>query len=158
MTIKESWTRLKTWFEKKQPEYIEGLNHKGATNQEITAFEKIINDQLPDDFKLFYQQHNGWHSCFMPMIRHFQSLNKILETMDVLGDFPEFIRYVPFTISASARDYYALDLNHDGQVVFFNVEDDEVTIKAPSFRAWLARLVADLENGKYDDEYKMLND
>ena len=117
--------RIIAWFEKHRPEVIEGLNPNGATEEEIQYFEEKVGCKLPEAFKAFYKHHNGWKNSPFRYIRDFQSLGKILETTDTLEDFPEYDHLIPFTISHSERDFFAIDLNNPESVVFFSVEDDE---------------------------------
>jgi predicted DNA-binding WGR domain protein/cell wall assembly regulator SMI1 len=160
--MRKIWERLEKWFEKNQPDLLEGLNQTGATNTEIEKLENDINQKLPESLKAFYKVHNGWDGCYIGFIENFLSTEDMIQNYLELGDLDGYENLYPFTTSSRARDYYAIAIDPEsdkqGNVVFFSTDFKEIEDKADSFEEWIEQLVADLENGNYDDDFEMDDD
>ncbi len=60
-----SWQRIETWFLAYQPEVLESLQ-PGATEEQLSDFERGTGIMLPDDVKASYRIHDGQKDRFSP--------------------------------------------------------------------------------------------
>lgn len=54
----EVWLTLEYWLSQNLPEALADLN-PGCSSEELDELERCLNCSLPEDFKTFYQGHNG---------------------------------------------------------------------------------------------------
>ncbi len=56
--VKDAWTRIETWCRRHHPRLMEVLN-PGASQEELLAIERTIDQLLPEDVRTSLLIHNG---------------------------------------------------------------------------------------------------
>ena len=161
--VEELIGRMDRWLAANRPDYY-ALLQPGATDAELDAFEAQFLLKLPAAFRALYRWRSGqWSSKPIQMNRTFLTLEEVRSTKAELDgmigyDFedPKYWRrgWVPF-LHNGAGSYLCLDLvaedgGHPGQLIGFWKRDEDRPVEFPSVEAWLANLVASMENGSLE--------
>ena len=157
--------RMDRWLAANRPDYY-ALLQPGATDAEFEAFEARFSLELPPAFRQLYRWRNGqdaMSSAPLQMNRTFLTLGEITSTKELLDgmigydfDDPEWWRrgWVPFLHNGGGSylcmDAAAEDGGQPGQLVAFWKADEDRPVEHPSLEAWLAELVASMENGSLE--------
>lgn len=164
--------RLDAWFRKHRPKHYKYLL-PGATDNELSSFERRQKVTLPAVFKEFFLWRNG--EDLDRIEGRFQgnwsvmSLKEVEETCDFMRELVEAREFeeknwwvpgwIPF-LANGGGDHLCVDLTgafvkgRSGQVLEFYHDEPRRTIHYPSMEAWLDFFVATLEEGLwvYDEE------
>jgi cell wall assembly regulator SMI1 len=178
--MKDVWQRIENWLEMNAPEVREGLNPP-ATPAQIAEAERALGVSFPPDLVEIFLIHDGQNRDTPGLLEgwEFLSLERIVDEWKVWkdlldgGDFQGSQskseghtvtdwwspRWIPITYSGSG-DHHSVDLNpgplgQSGQIITMWHDDPFRPVLAPSFRAWLTKLVEDFEAGYYElnDKY-----
>jgi cell wall assembly regulator SMI1 len=178
--MRDVWDRIEAWLSANAPNVLEGLN-SGASEAALQEAEAYLGVAFPADVRESYGIHNGQPRDAPGLTDggEFLSLERMREEWQLWkdpldgGDFDgitsepqEPIRndwwhpkWIPLTYDG-AGNHLCLDLDpapggNLGQIITMWHDDGERTVEAPSFRAWLEELVANLESGDYiySEEY-----
>lgn len=144
------------------------LLQPGVTGSELDAFEAEFSLRLPAAFRQLYHWRNGqdlMSTAVLQMNRSFSSLEEIANTKALLDgmighDFndPRYWRrgWVPFLHNGGGShlclDLMAEDGGQPGQLIAFWKHDEDRPVEYPSLQAWLAGLVASMEDGSQQPE------
>jgi cell wall assembly regulator SMI1/predicted DNA-binding WGR domain protein len=161
-TVSALLARMDKWLSANRSEYY-GKLRRGASHQDLEAFEKKFQLQLPPGFRELYQWRNGQDpNCSASlqdnwMFSRLQDLSDSKDTLDGMIGFdfedPKWWRrgWVPF-LSNGGGDHLCVDLAAEdggapGQLLTFYHDWEKRTVEYPSFQAWLAGLVESMEKG-----------
>jgi cell wall assembly regulator SMI1 len=162
--VRELIGRLDQWLRLHRPDYHSQLQ-PGARGQELDQFEEHFALKLPVSFRMLYEWRNGQREECSASLEHnrmFLSLESITSTKETLDgmigeDFgrPEWwrIEWVPF-LANGGGDLLCLDLASTvreipARVIAFWHDGDDRSVKHPSLKVWLNRLVSSMEDGTY---------
>ena len=154
--------RMDRWLASNRPDYY-ALLQPGATDAELDEVEARLSLKLPEAFRQLYRWRNGQDpgsSNPLQFNRTFSTLEEVASAKEELdsmigSDFedPKYWRpgWVPF-LHNGAGSHLCLDLAAEdggqvGQLVAFWKRDRDRPVEYPSLEAWLAALVASMENG-----------
>lgn len=157
--------RMDRWLAANRPGYYV-LLQPGATDAELDAVEARFSLTLPAAFRQLYRWRNGqdpMSSAPLQGNRSFCTLEEIADTKGMLDgmigsdfDDPRYWRrgWVPF-LHNGGGSYLCLDLaaedgGHPGQLVAFWKRDRDRPVEYPNVEAWLADLVASMEDGSLE--------
>ncbi len=150
----------KAWTTAREQSWEAGAKlPKGASAKVFAAVEKALRVPLPEDFRTFYQLHDGAGDWEVRPGHELLSLKECLlewetnkslvdedgdpDAKKVKGDFFN-AKWLPFT-SDRGGNSYCLDLDPPkagarGQVIYFDHEDAERSVEAKSFLAFLSKV------------------
>lgn len=177
-SIQESWERLAAWYAENAPEYSFFKLNPGASKKKITAAEKTLGVQLPDDFKESLQIHNGGDCWIQPYYGELLSLEQIVKQWKMYRQWqkekgyadPESDEWQANKLRGPAKKIFwntkriyvtdnsgghlTLDLDPPregkyGQVIAHDHEVGPTKVVASSWTEFLLQLVKDHESGKY---------
>jgi predicted DNA-binding WGR domain protein/cell wall assembly regulator SMI1 len=154
--------RLDKWLSANRSDY-HGKLLRGASPEDLDAFEKKFQLQLTSGFRELYQWRNGQDPNYSASLQNnwmFSRLEDLSDSKEMLDgmigfDFedPKWWRrgWVPF-LSNGGGDHLCLDLTAEdggapGQLLTFYHDSEERTVDYPSLQAWLTELVGSMENG-----------
>lgn len=157
--------RMDRWLAANRPEYY-AILQPGATDADLDAFEDRFSLKLPSAFRQLYRWRNGQDPMsYAPLQsnRSFCTLEDIARTKEMFDgmigtDFedPRYWRrgWVPF-LHNGGGSYLCLDLvaedgGHPGQLLGFWKQDNDRPVEFPSVEAWLADMVASMEDGSLE--------
>jgi len=153
------------WLAANRADYYACLQ-PGVTVAQLDAFEVRFSLKLPTSFRQLYLWRNGQELACSDSFqgnRMFSSLEDVAETKELLDgmigydfDDPRIWRrgWVPF-LHNGGGSYLCLDLTAEdggqpGQLLAFWKADEDRPIEFPSLEAWLADLVASMEDGSLE--------
>lgn len=157
--------QLDSWLAVNRPKYYT-LLWPGTTDTELDVFEARFSLKLPVAFRRLYLWRNGQDltsSAPLQMNRSFCPLEEVASTKTLLDgmigydfDDPHYWRHgwVPF-LHNGAGSYLCLDVaaedgGQPGQLIGFWKQDEDRPVEFPSVEAWLAALVASMEDGSLE--------
>jgi cell wall assembly regulator SMI1/predicted DNA-binding WGR domain protein len=160
--VSDLLVRLDKWLSKNRPDYY-GKLLRGALPEDLDAFEKKIERQLPSGFRDLYRWRNGQDPNCSASLQHnwmfsrLEDLSDSKETLDGMIGFdfedPKWWRrgWIPF-LSNGGGDHLCLDLTAEdggalGQLLTFYHDRKNRAVEYPSVQAWLTELVESMENG-----------
>ena len=141
---------------------------KGATDDEINAFEKDVGILLPEDFKEYYKIKNGSGDCKILYTAEFANWNTYLllplETMKFLLTTAAFCshKFLPFAVAGMggngashgvylAFDFYPAQNGKKGQIIRYVHDDhDDIDSAAATFTELLEKSKNSLENNVHN--------
>ncbi len=174
---KQQWERLEKWIADNAPNANFGLN-PGASEEDFISLEKLIQHELPEDFKRFYRIHNGQSSEYgveglintelllstKQIEEEWQSWKDFIEldldAKNTKSDPQQGIKddwwnklWIPIT-SEGTGDYTCIDLDPDqggqkGQIIRMTHDDTFRELFNTSFKNFIEMYIQDLEEGKY---------
>ena len=166
--------RLEAWFQEHLPEVLADLN-PGAIPFALEYLEDIIDVQLPNSFKEFYQWHDGQkREILIGLFYGFEWLDleevyNEWQTWSELSDqgFDEIEsfhtgkvkemyinkRWIPFT-NDGGGNHLGIDLDPGlrgtvGQIINFGSDEDTKFVIADDFESFLSWYITQLESGNY---------
>ncbi|BAY07622.1 SMI1/KNR4 family protein [Calothrix sp. NIES-2098] len=157
----------------------------GCSHQEINELEDSLNCQLPEDFKTFYQRHNGQKGNstglffglpFLSIVNLFEEWSAWREladddfAMDITGEsYPNGaiktiyinLKWIPIANDGSGN-HIGIDLDPDdaglvGQVINFGRDENNKFVLAPSLADFIAWMLAQYQAGNYQSNKRSLN-
>jgi cell wall assembly regulator SMI1 len=157
--------RMDRWLAANRPDYY-ALLQPGAIDAELDAFEDQFALKLPAAIRALYRWRSGQDpgsSKPLQMNRTFSTLEEVRSTKAELDsmigfdfDDPAYWRrgWVPF-LHNGAGSHLCLDMagedgGQPGQLVGFWKRDEDRPVEFPSVEAWLADLVASMEDGSLE--------
>jgi cell wall assembly regulator SMI1 len=159
--VKPLIERMDRWLAAHRPAYY-ALLQPGATDAELDKFEVRFSLKLPEAFRRLYGWRNGqdpMSSAPLQRNRTFSTLEEIASVKELLDgmigydfDEPRWWRrgWVPFLHNGGGShlcvDVAAEDGGRPGQLVAFWKADKDRPVEYPSIEAWLAELVASMED------------
>jgi cell wall assembly regulator SMI1/predicted DNA-binding WGR domain protein len=160
--VSDLFERLDKWLSVNRPDYY-GKLLRGASPEDLDAFEKKFQLQLPTGFRELYQWRNGQDpNCsaslqYNWMFSRLEDLSESKGTLDGMIGFdfedPKWWRrgWIPF-LSNGGGDHLCVDLNAEdggtpGQLLTFYHDSKRRPVEYPSLHAWLSELVDAMENG-----------
>jgi cell wall assembly regulator SMI1 len=178
------WQRIENWLLKNASFILEDLQ-PGASDAEIAHAERELGINFPEDVRESFRIHNGQFSQkhfqqFMARWGTLLSLEDVViewklwkESFDA-GDMIEWgchtsdpvqnefwhPKWIPLVTSGSG-DFYGLDLaplpgGIVGQIICIAHDDNERSLLAKGFRAWLEEYAQELEDEMYTIENNRL--
>ena len=175
-TIDSLWRRFENWLYEQTPVFCRWPLAPGASEPEVQALESTIGAQLPDDIRRSYLRHNGSAGVRLLAVvgegrwmtlndvaeywQNFQDIRPDLEDAGFLntplGPMKE-VHISPGWIPISddwGGDHLCVDLDPAdegtvGQLFSYWHEYGAWRFVAPSFTAFLERLVNHLDRGRY---------
>jgi cell wall assembly regulator SMI1 len=163
--MKDLWDRIVAW---RLAEYgPDGRLCPGASEAESAKAEAALGVRLPEDVRESFSLHNP---PWLPTDDENLSLQDLVGIWrHYTGDWtrgawgpsipegpvkPDWWnpRWVPVTFNQGNCHFVDLDTAEGGavgQLCDYDMEGPKTRVLAPSFRAWVARLVDDLEQGRY---------
>lgn len=175
-TIASAWQRISAWYDANTPIGTLTLA-EGATEEEISLFEKEVGVALPGDLRSSFALHNG--SADGGYLLHFGellSLSGILrihrmyqqwqteENWGLGADYnadsvtgpikPLWWNPLRLPLTDNSGDAVMADFDppedgQQGQIIEFDHEVGPRQVLAPSFGKWLTSVAEGLENGDY---------
>ena len=171
-SVGQSWKDIAEWYKRNAPVQF-ALLQKGATQEQIAQFEKLIKDTLPDDYKESLLIHDGqpylssYQYLSLESVRkRWQSLSDLLEQgafkkkQAQVSDYAKHLEWwdqhwIPFA-EDSGGNLICLSLldQGPGRIIRWEVEEGPIPTEIVSFGLWLKKYRDDLYNDVYkvDDE------
>lgn len=157
--------RMDRWLAAHRPAYY-AILQPGVIDAALDAFEARFALTLPDAFRRLYRWRNGQDPMSFDAIQlnwAFSPLDDVADTKGLLDgmighdfDDPRWWRrgWVPFLHNGGGShlcvDVAAEDGGRPGQLIAFWKADADRPIEHPSLEAWLAALVASMEDGSLE--------
>ena len=177
--MKNYWEQLINYLRYISEEFSDCVN-SGASEKEIEKLEEKLNVAFPEDFKSFYQIHNGQRTdkfgmvpsgMILPLnniLSQLQIWKKIIDSGAISGirSEPELgvkndwynLNWIPITSDGSGN-HLCMDLDpaeggRIGQIITVEHDSPERFIVAPSFEDWIQNIVNEFKDGEYKfDKY-----
>jgi cell wall assembly regulator SMI1 len=167
--IDDAWTAIEAWLTTHAPAGRRGLR-PGASPSEVDHAEQLLGVQLPEDYKASLERHDGQtlaspglvagarllpvrEACDQWLLWRDLSLTADEDEEEVVFADPGVRQtyWSPSWLPVVDRDGDGLMLETSdpaGPVVSFWHDAPVRGLAAPTFRAWLSALVADLHGGR----------
>ena len=182
--MNELWLALENWLAQQLPEVLADLN-PGCSAQELDELEQDLNCRLPEDFKTFYQRHNGQQGNTTGLFfgLPFLSTANLLEQWSIWCELAEEdfateitgesypngaikpiyinLKWIPLAHDGSGNHIGVdLDPGHAGlvgQVINFGSDENNKFVLAPSLKDFIAWMLAQYQAGNYQSNKRSLN-
>lgn len=175
MNIASAWRRIAAWHKAYTPAGTLTLS-PGASEEEITAFEREVGFRLPDDLRASFALHNGSEDTFLLWHGELLSLEQILrqrreylrwqeqdgwgvgkqyETEDVEEPIkPIWWSPLRLPLTDNSGDHGIADFDpaeggQRGQIIEHSHETGPSRVLARTFGEWLLVIAGGLEGGQY---------
>lgn len=177
MDMAAVWGRIASWHEVNTPAGTLRLA-PGASEEDITAFEREVGFRLPDDLRASFALHNGSEGTFLLWHGELLSLEGIAQTRreylwwqeqegwgagedyemeDIVGPGPiKPLWWTPLRLplTDNSGDHVLADFDpaeggQRGQIIANSHETGPSRVRADTFAEWLLEMAEGLESGKY---------
>lgn len=98
--MEEVWRRIQLEFDKKYPQMTATLN-AGATENDFSKLEKIINKDIPIELKDFYRIHNGQQQTNLA----FFDGDRLLSLEGIIQEWQNWYNVIPEIEQQDIKDY-----------------------------------------------------